>query len=221
METPRVAPPVHVRIVEGLERIATALKSDDWVRAQTVGVNPTQLAILRALEGRRSGLAVKELSLQLGVSQPTATDSILALKRKALIEKRPDPGDGRAVRIVITDTGRAAVQAGSGTASAVGRATAALDDEGQEQLLVQLVSLIRQLQEQGAIPIQRMCVSCRHFRPYAHSDAARPHHCNFVDAAFGQQDLRIDCRDHETADLSVRVATWVEFQKACRTQPHH
>lgn len=212
METPFIAPPVHARIVEGLERIATALKSDDWVRAQATGLNPTQLAILQALESRSSGMSVKELSSQLGVSQPTATDSILALERKALVEKRADPADGRAVRIFISKAGRAAI-AGGQASGAVVRATAALHDEDQEQLLVQLVSVIRLLQEQGSIPIQRMCVSCRHFRPYAHADAARPHHCTFVDAAFGQQDLRIDCRDHETADPSVRAATWVEFEK--------
>lgn len=213
METPHVVPPVHARIVEGLERIATALKSDDWVRAQTVGLNPTQLAILRALDTRDGGMGVKELALLLGVSQPTTTDSILALERKTLVEKRGDPADGRAVRVVITGAGRDAVRSGDAAPGAVARATAALEDEDQEQLLVQLISVIRQLQEQGSIPIQRMCVSCRHFRPYAHSDAARPHHCNFVDAAFSQQDLRIDCRDHETADPSARAATWVEFEK--------
>ena len=213
MEKPHVVPPVHARIVEGLERIATALKSDDWACAQSVGLNPTQLAILRALETRNRGMAVKELALLLGVSQPTATDSILALERKALVEKHADPADGRAVRVVITGAGRDAVRSGDAAPGAVARATAALEDEDQEQLLVQLISVIRQLQEQGAIPIQRMCVSCQHFQPYAHADAARPHHCTFVDAAFGQQDLRIDCRDHETADPSVRAATWMEFEK--------
>ena len=55
METPFAAPPVHARIVEALERIATALRADDWVRARSAGVNPTQLAILRLLDGRGPG----------------------------------------------------------------------------------------------------------------------------------------------------------------------
>lgn len=218
METPFLAPPVHTRIVEGLERIATALKSDDWARSRAIGVNPTQLAILRALDGRRSGLSVKELSSHLGVSQPTVTDSILALERKSLIEKRADPNDGRSVRVLITGAGIAAVGDSEPGAGAVGQATAALRDDDQQQLLVQLVLVIGQLQERGSIPVQRMCVGCRYFRPYAHADAARPHHCNFVDAAFGQQDLKIDCRDHETADPSVRAATWATFHKG---QPLH
>ena len=55
------------------------------------------------------------------------------------------------------------------------------------------------LQEARAIPVQRMCLTCRHFRPHVHDDPARPHHCAFVDAAFGDAALRLDCADHETA----------------------
>src|SRR5690606_21366430 len=137
----------------------------------------------------RAGLSVKDLSSWVGVSQPTVTDSLLALERKALVEKLPDPADGRAVRIVIADAGKTALRAGDEASGALGQAVAALGAEEQERLLVQLMSVIRQLQEHGAIPIQRMCVGCRHFRPHAHADAARPHHCNFVNAAFGQKDL--------------------------------
>lgn len=212
METPRTAPPLPARVFEGLERIATAIRADDWSRARAAGVNPTQLAILDILEGRPAGLAVRDLATQLGVSQPTATDSILALERKGLVEKRPEPGDGRSQRVQITPAGLSVQMAGAASPGAVAQAAASLPADQQEQLLLLAISLIRQLQDRDAIPIQRMCVSCRHFRPYAHADAARPHHCNFVDAAFGQQDLRIDCREHETADPSVRAATWTVFE---------
>ncbi|QQR36064.1 MarR family transcriptional regulator [Devosia oryziradicis] len=212
MESPRTAPPLPMRVLEGLERIATAIRADDWNRARAAGVNPTQLAILDVLEGRPAGLAVRDLASQLGVSQPTATDSILALERKGMVEKRPEPGDGRSQRVQITPAGRDAHAARAAAPGAVAQAASALPDDQQEYLLLLVVSVIRQLQESQAIPIQRMCVSCRYFRPYAHADAAKPHHCNFVDAAFGQQDLRIDCREHETADPSVRAATWTAFE---------
>jgi DNA-binding MarR family transcriptional regulator len=219
METPIIAPPLPARILEGLERIATAIRADDWARARAAGINPTQLAILDGLEGRSTGLVVKDLARQLGVSQPTATDSILALERKGLLEKRAEPSDGRSLRVVITEAGRRTVEAAARQSGAVEQAVGAFEGEEQARMLGLVLFLIRQLQENGAIPIQRMCVSCRHFRPYAHADAAKPHHCNFVDAAFGQQDLRIDCREHETADPSVRAATWAEFHKDHPTHP--
>ena len=213
METPIVPKSLSLRIHEGLERIATALRADDWVSARAAGVNPTQFAILSLLEGRIEGASVRMIADQLGVSQPSATDSISALERKGYLLRSPSASDRRSVNIGLTDEGQAALTAARTTRSVAEQAAGALDANQQEDLLVSLITMIRHLQESGNIPIQRMCVSCRHFRPYAHADAAQPHHCNFVDAAFGQQDLRIDCREHEVADPSVRAATWAAFQQ--------
>lgn len=213
METPKLDTSLHDRIREALTRITTAMRTDDWQRAKAAGLNPTQYAVLEHLDGRPAGLSVKDLAFQLGVSQPTATDSIAALERKGLIAKRPDPNDRRSVHILLTEQGRAALEAGHAVTGVAEQAVASLVPDEQEHLLVTLITMIRHLQEVGAIPVQRMCVSCRYFRPYAHANAAKPHHCNFVDAAFGQKDLRIDCREHETADPSFRAATWNDFQK--------
>ena len=213
METPTSPTPLPDRLREGLARIAAVMRSDDWRRAQEIGVNPTQLAVLQCLEGRRDGMRVGDIASVLGVSQPTATDSIATLAAKQLVEKRIDSGDGRSVRVFLTPTGQAATQGLSATPGAAEAVLQALPGDDQEQMLDLLVDLIRRLQERGAIPIQRMCVSCRHFRPYAHADAARPHHCAFVDAAFGQQDLRIECRDHEAADPATRTAIWAAFDR--------
>lgn len=213
METPSIAPPLHVRLVEGLERVAAALKADDWAAGRAAGLNPTQLMVLQALAGRPNGLSVKDLARQLSVSQPTTTDSVSALERKALVEKRPDAADGRALRVVITAAGRTAMHSAHATPGSVVEAAAALDTHDQVEMLGLLMSLIRQLQERDAIPIQRMCLSCRHFRPFAHADAARPHHCAFVDAAFGQPDMRMDCREHEAAAAPERAAIWAQLQQ--------
>ncbi|GMV31634.1 MAG: hypothetical protein AMXMBFR59_37590 [Rhodanobacteraceae bacterium] len=213
MKSPDGPPPIDERIREALSRLATALRSDDWLRARAAGINPTQYAILECLHGRADGLGVKDIAFQLGVAQPTATDSIAALERKALVVKHASPTDRRAVHVAITQDGHDALRAGESVGGVAAAATAALSAADKEALLVLLVAMIRQLQEADAIPIQRMCVSCRHFRPYAHSDAARPHHCTLVDASFGQRDLRIDCRDHEPADPAFRAATWDAFQK--------
>lgn len=219
METPVTPKSLTLRIHEGLERVAMALRADDWVSARAAGVNPTQFAILAALEGRSEGLSVREIAAQLGVSQPSATDSIAALERKGYLERRPAPNDKRSVRIVVTPQGQAPLAAAHNTRSVAEQAAGALDRQQQEELLVSLVTMIRHLQETGAMPIQRMCVSCRYFRPYVHSDAHKPHHCAFVDAAFGQHELRVDCREHETADPSARAATWAAWRKDHSVHP--
>ena len=156
-------------------------------------------------------MGVKEVAIHLAVSQPTATDSINALERKGLVEKRTG-SDKRAVVVCLTEEGRSVLYR-SGTGTSAEQAVDALADHEQAELLVYLVKMIRHLQDIDAIPIQRMCATCRYFEPRKHKDAAKPHHCNFVDASFGQRDIRIDCREHETADPASRAATWDVFQR--------
>jgi len=56
-----------------------------------------------------------------------------------------------------------------------------------------------------------MCVTCRYFRPNAHDDPERPHHCAFVEAAFGDRNLRVDCLDHDPAGAEVTEELWSAF----------
>ncbi|MBB3966101.1 MarR family winged helix-turn-helix transcriptional regulator [Rhizobium metallidurans] len=215
METPKNPHSLNYRIREGLSRIAMVMRVDDWNIAKAAGLNPTQVAILSLLAAREAtGLTVKEIASHLGVSQPTATDSINVLERKGYLRKAPDPKDGRAVCITLTSQGSdvlATDEADDGLAAA---AVDALDAREQEDLLISLIKMIRHLQVRDSIPVQRMCVTCRFFSPYAHPDSRRPHHCHFVDAPFGQPEIRVDCRDHREADLVTRAAAWAAFEKA-------
>lgn len=211
METPRDPLPIEHRLREGLARLALVLRSDDWSRARQARLTPTQLTILELLEAR-AGLTVKDIALHLGVSQPTATDAIAALERKAAVERRLSDTDRRSSLVILASAGMAMLRASRSRDGETQRAIASLDADDQEALLVTLVRLITSLQDRQAIPVQRMCASCRHFAPFVHDDAGKPHHCRFVDAAFGQSELRIDCSDHETANPTFRAATWEAFQ---------
>ncbi|WP_313529578.1 helix-turn-helix domain-containing protein [Shinella sp.] len=78
------------------------MRADEWANANELGLNPTQLSILALLEGRKDGLGVKDIEAHLGVSQPSATDSINALEKKGHVEKRTGPTDARSVFIFTT-----------------------------------------------------------------------------------------------------------------------
>jgi DNA-binding transcriptional ArsR family regulator len=210
METPKNPLSINYRIREGLARMAIIARVDEWTKTKASGLNPTQMAILTLLEGREPGLSIRDIAAHIGVSQPTATDSVLSLEKKGLVAKRPDVADKRAVIIALTDDGLAGLDYEGGDLGA--RAVGSLEIGEQEELLLALVKMIRHLQEENAIPPQRMCVTCRFFEPFAHPGSEQPHHCNFVDAAFGQRALRIDCREHEQADPTSRAATWEAFQ---------
>ncbi len=208
------SPGIIDRIGDGFARVATAMRSEAWTAADVIGLNPTQLQILIFLVGRgKAGMRVKQIAAYLGVSQPTATDSINALTRKGFVKKLADPSDARAVAVAATTEGEDAVRSAGMIASATDDAFAALSTLEQEDLLLHLVKIIRALQTSGAIPQQRMCVNCRYFQPNAYPNAKAPHHCAFIDAAIGQGDLRIDCGEYEGADPSRQAAAWTIFNR--------
>lgn len=207
-------PPLIDRISDGLSRVATAMRAEAWTAADSIGLNPTQLQILTLLIARgRTGMRVKQIAAYLGVSQPTATDSINALLRKGLVEKQTDPTDARALSVAATPAGAAAIRQAGQLASASEEAIASLSKLEQQDLLTHLVKIIRRLQLAGAIPEQRMCVNCRYFRPHVYDDPNAPHHCAFVDAAFGTAELRVDCGEYEGADATEREAAWRVFNR--------
>jgi DNA-binding MarR family transcriptional regulator len=211
--------PLPSRLRDGLERIGAALRSEHWSATSAVGLNPTQAHVLAFLAGRdRVGIRVKDIAEQLGVSQPTATDSILALERKKLIRKSSSSEDARSTVVSITAQGRDLLRAIGLSHSATAEALNDLSAGEQAKLLQLLIKLIRSLQQSGAIPVQRMCVTCKHFRPNFYSDAMKPHHCAFVNAAFGDPNLRLDCNDHEPADPATQAATWSAFTGSATLQ---
>jgi len=197
------------RLIEGLDRFASAMRSEVRRSVASRGLNPAQDAILRVLLARPAGLRVRAIAGHLGVRQPTVTGSVIALERKGLVCRQADPADARATIVKVTPG--ALAQSTAAVASLAAAALADLSEAEQASLLKTLIKLIRSLQLRQAIPPQRMCVTCKYFRPYVHPEAAEPHHCAFVDAPFGNRALRLDCAEHEQAEAPELARTWNAF----------
>ena len=206
-------PDTGTQIAFALSRLAALQRAAAWREAGAQGLTATQAAILQEL-ARRGAARVGALAAALGVTQPTLSDALAALVAKGLAERRPDPADARARRVGLTPTGAAAAGGLTETSTALTEALARLPEIERGAMLRALSRTIRTLQQAGAIPVQRMCVTCRHFRPHVHDDAATPHHCGFVDAAFGDAMLRIDCGDHVEAPEEEARAAWARFAAA-------
>jgi DNA-binding MarR family transcriptional regulator len=200
------------RLRDGLDRICVVMRADQWAIAGAVGLNPTQTHVLTFIAGRgEKGVRVGAIATQLGVTQPTATDSIASLARKGFLTKAPDPEDTRAVTVRVTRVGRDIVRGIGLAITAAERALETLSIREQTELLRLVIKTIRALQVAGAIAPQRMCVTCGYFRPNVHADKRAPHHCAYVDAAFGAEGLRIDCDEHEALAEADREAVWTSY----------
>jgi DNA-binding MarR family transcriptional regulator len=211
--------PLDKRVTIGLAKIGIALKQQAWAEAGGRGLTPTQGQVLALLRANPEGLRLGALAEQLGVTAATTSDSVTALQRKGLVTKEPMAGDGRGVIVLLTPTGTREAAAAAAWPDFLLEAVGELSTVEQATFLRALVSMIRTLQEKGRIPVARMCVSCRFFRPYQHDNPARPHHCAFVDAPFGDGELRLDCPDFRTAPDEQAAQTWLAFRAPTKADP--
>ena len=169
-----------------------------WRNAGPHNLSPLQADIVSLLAGSRAPLRQGEIVEALASTAPTVSDAVKVLRRKELLDASHDPGDARVLRVTLSASGRAEAARLSVVSESLGGAVAALTPDDFAAMMRGTVTLMRELQERRAIPVSRMCLTCRFFAPNAHpAKTGRPHHCNFVDAPFGDAELRVSCPDHE------------------------
>ncbi|MDW8337709.1 MAG: MarR family winged helix-turn-helix transcriptional regulator [Thermoleophilia bacterium] len=182
-------------VATGLSKIGLALRTHAWEERGRTGLTPTQAQVI-SLVASRGPQRIGALAALLAVSQPTVSDAVSALEAKGLVGRRVGT-DRRTQLVELTPAGATVAASSAEWPDALLAAVEALAPEEQAALLRGLQKMILELQARGRIPVQRMCATCRFFRPHVHADPARPHHCAFVDAPFGDRELRLDCADHE------------------------
>jgi DNA-binding MarR family transcriptional regulator len=200
------------RMVAGLAKLGLATRHRAWTEAEGQGLTPTQGQILAILRTRsETGMRVTELAEALAVTAATTTVAIQALERKGLVQKARTPQDGRARTVTLTPDGEREAARAVGWSDFLLAAVDQLTHEEQEVFLRGLVKMIRALQENGEIPISRMCVTCKYFQPNVHASARSPHHCGLVNAPFGDRHLRLDCPEHDPAPREQAEGAWKRY----------
>lgn len=184
------------QLAAALERVGQALRVQMWDAAKQHGLSPTQLQVLLRLatdppEHRRIGV----LSDQLDVTHPTVSDAVAVLRRKGLVEReRP----GRRSPLALSRRGRTVARELATWQERTRKQLSKLPADDKHGALRILLDLIAGLQREGVITVARMCVTCRFFRPNRHpATAARPHHCALLDMPLADDELRLDCPEHE------------------------
>lgn len=199
-------------ILIGFAKIGLMLKSQTGQDVSQYGLTPTQGQVLALLFNHgQLGLRLSDVSKPLGITAAAASDAVTALVEKGLLQKERSPHDGRAIVITLTAKGSQIAQQTSGWADFLLSAVDDLMPQEQAALLRGLSKLLHTLSMQGQIAQVRMCVTCRFFQPYRHPETDSPHHCAFVDAAFSDRLLRLDCQDHAIANPDTAQENWHQF----------
>ena len=188
------AGPIDSRLSQGLAKLAMALHHEKRAVSLRHGLSVTQAQIVVSAASEPSRLG--DLAHRLGLGVATVSESVSAAEEKGLVVRVPDSVDARAVVVEATPRGREVSSRLAGWPDFMPDALELLTDEEQGLLLKMTITLIGRLQQEGRIPVARMCSTCTFFRPNVHDDDNAPHHCAFVDLAFGDHDLRIDCGDY-------------------------
>ena len=96
----------------------------------------------------RDGLTQKDLVRRLGYEQPTVAATLSRMERDGLVERRPDPLDGRAQRIWLTKRGHGLRAAAEAEAQAINeRALAGLSPEETRQFVGMIQRIVKSLQD--------------------------------------------------------------------------
>ena len=89
--------------VSDLERLARLLRSSEQIE----GLYPVQWEALRYLQrANRFSRSPGALADFLGATRGTVSQSLIALERKGLIARKPDPRDRRVRRLFLSEAGR-------------------------------------------------------------------------------------------------------------------
>jgi DNA-binding MarR family transcriptional regulator len=185
------------RLVTGLVRVAVAAGDCPDPLERTLA----QQQALVLLARRDRCYPLTELAADLGMPLATVQTAVATLAREGLVDVGPAPSYApQEVRVALTERGRAQAPNGTTWADSLLAQLDALDEPDQRQLLALVVEQIASMQRHGRIPVTRMCVNCRYFDAYAHPGRAEPHHCWYVDAPFGNRDLRLRCPEQVPAD---------------------
>jgi DNA-binding MarR family transcriptional regulator len=110
----RERPDLDVGPLEVLSRVSRLARHLDLARREAFaahGLEPWEFDVLAALrrEGEPYALSPGRLLQVTLVTSGTMTNRIDRLEAKGLVEREPDPDDGRSVRVLLTGTGRTRV----------------------------------------------------------------------------------------------------------------
>lgn len=191
------------QIVTGLLKLSLVLRHEAWQASGQRGLTPTQSQIL-ALLASLGPLSPTAVARHLAVTKGTASEAASTLERKELLRKEPDPKDGRAIVLKLTRRGSNEAQRSTQWPDLVFAAAESLPLDQQGALLRSLTGLVRNLQEQGAVPTSRMCAQCRFFQPNRYPGQEKAHHCSFLGSPIADVDLRMDCAEMEPANAELQ-----------------
>ena len=188
-------PSADSKIVASLERISQAFRVLLWQESITFSLSPIQVQILVFLRYHNSDKCrVSYLADEFDMTKATISDAVKTLEIKKLIQKLPDTRDTRSFTIQLTPKGRDIAARTSYFTKEIYKPISCMSREDKNNMLQNLLDIIRHLNKVGVITVQRMCTTCVYYQ--RGSENSRDF-CRLLNQELSVADLRIDCPEHQ------------------------
>jgi DNA-binding MarR family transcriptional regulator len=189
---------VEGKVVACLERLSRVLGPLLWDKARLYRLSPIQLKLLIHLyyhpTGRRR---ITYLAKEFNLTQATISDSVSALEAKGLVKRQVSPDDRRAIDLELTDRGRELALDLMDWADPLRVGLRSFTPKEKVSLMQALMKVISDLKRAGLIDVARLCITCRYFTTETTPGATTPYYCRLLDRPLAEEELRVDCVDHE------------------------
>ena len=123
-------------------------------RAAGQGRSVTAWRVLSVLD-RLGPQRVGDLAIEQRVAQPTMTGLVIRMENDQLLQRQPDPDDGRASLVKLTDAGKEAVEAYRQRAIMALAGDISSFSAKEQEILARAVPLLQRLNDQVASKLDR------------------------------------------------------------------
>lgn len=180
------------KVLAALDRIARGVRAHRQAVATRGSITLLQADLLRVLaDGAPPPALAGPLATEVGVSQPTVSDSLSALERKGYLTREATPGDRRSSTFALTPAGRHLAADLDRADQTLRTSLNTLPDDDQAALLQTSLNLITSLLDSGVLAVARTCPTCRFFSV---EDGTR---CTLLGVDLAPADLRVNCPEHQ------------------------
>lgn len=173
-----------------LERICSVYRAELRDQASTYGLKLVQLeALIYFSVANRYSDTASALADYLGVTKGTASQTVIALQRHGLVQKKADDDDGRVLHCKVTAAGRDVLKAAHPAAVLTD-----LSDDRLTEALTAATQLLRAFQTSRGLRVFGQCRTCSHFRREGSMQR-----CGLTGEPLTKGDSLLICREHTSA----------------------
>lgn len=188
---------VNRKIADALERLSSAIEVFIHERTDELELNETQGRILMYLyqhpdqQGQTSKMA-----REMRRTKPTISDAVDSLVDDGYVKRGRSEEDRRVMNLTLSGKGEEAAETLVRWPEVLERYMTSYSDEEKQTVLTFLMDLMKGALEEGAMPVARMCTTCRFFNRDP-DDVDSPYYCELLDIPLSEETLRVDCEEQE------------------------